>query len=153
MSVIITIIILLLGLRILMKLVVWIERLIWSPVTEGDWHRQYAEEVLTWLLKMYPIRKKRPKIVIDDSSSELLGEYHYYTNVIIIYRQNNRRIRNVIQTTIHEFLHYYLITSENKMDLYARQLKEYGVYEHPQEVLCEAMEQVLTKRYMKVFKS
>lgn len=50
MSVVITIIILLLGLRILMKLVVWIEKLIWSPVTEDDWHRQQAEDVLTWLL-------------------------------------------------------------------------------------------------------
>jgi hypothetical protein len=39
------------------------------------------------------------------------------------------------------------------MNLYARKLKEYGVYNHPQEVLCEAMEKVLTKRFLKVFKS
>ena len=151
MSVVITIVILLIGQRILMKLVVWIERLIWSPVTEGDWHRQHAVEVLTWLLIMYPIRKKRPMIVIDDSSSELLGEYHYYINVIIIYSRNNKRIKDVLQTTIHEFFHFYLITSEVKMDLYARQLKEYGVYDHPQEVLCEAMEQVLVKIYIREF--
>ena len=130
-----------------MKLVVWIEKLLWSPVTEGDWHRQQAEDVLTWLLIMYPIRKKRPMIVIDDSTSDLVGEYHYYTNVIIIYRRNNRTLKHVIQTTIHEFFHYYLLTSEAKMDLYARQLKQYGVYNHPQEVLCETMEKVLLKRY------
>ena len=134
-----------------MKLVVWIERLIWSPVTEGDWHRQYAEDVLTWLLIMYPIRKKRPMIVIDDSSSELLGEYHYYINVIVIYRRNNKRMRDVIQTTIHEFFHFYLITSEVKMDLYVRQLNEHSVHDHPQEVLCEAMEKVLVKRYLREF--
>lgn len=151
MSVVVTIVILLIGLRILMKLVVSIERLIWSPVTEGDWHRQQAEDVLTWLLKMYPIRKKRPMIVIDDSTSDLVGEYHYYTNVIIIYRRNNKRIRDVIQTTIHEFFHYYLLTSDAKMNLYARQLKEYGVYNHPQEVLCETMEKVLLKRYRREF--
>ena len=136
-----------------MKLVVWIEKLLWSPVTEGDWHRQQAEDVLTWLLIMYPIRKKRPMIVIDDSTSDLVGEYHYYTNVIIIYSRNNQSKKDVLQTTIHEFFHFYLITSESKMDLYVRQLKEYGVYDHPQEVLCETMEKVLTKRYMKVFKS
>ena len=151
MSVVITIVILLIGLRFLMKLVVWLEKLLWSPVTEGDWHRQYAEDVLTWLLKMYPIRKKRPMIVINDSNSDLVGEYHYYTNIIIIYRRNNKRIRDVIQTTIHEFFHFYLITSEVKMDLYARQLKEYGVYDHPQEVLCETMEKVLLKRYLREF--
>jgi hypothetical protein len=150
-SVVVTIVILLVGLRILLKLVVWIERLIWSPVTEGDWHRQYAEDVLTWLLKMYPIRKKRPIIVIDDSSSELLGEYHYYINVIIIYSRNNQSIKDVLQTTIHEFFHFYLITSEVKMDLYVRQLIEHGVHDHPQEVLCEAMEKVLVKRYLREF--
>lgn len=118
---------------------------------KGDWHRQQAEDVLTWLLKMYPIRKKRPMIVIDDSTSELLGEYHYYINVIVIYRRNNKRIRDVIQTTIHEFFHYYLLTSDAKMDLYTRQLKEYGVYDHPQEVLCEAMEKALVKKYLREF--
>lgn len=151
MSVVITIVILLICLRFLMKLVVWIEKLLWSPVTEGDWHRQQAEDVLTWLLKMYPIRKKRPMIVIDDSTSDLVGEYHYYINVIVIYRRNNKRIRDVIQTTIHEFFHYYLLTSDAKMDLYTRQLKQYGVYNHPQEVLCETMEKVLLKRYRREF--
>jgi hypothetical protein len=134
-----------------MKVVVWIEGLILTPVTEVDWHRQHAEEVLTWLLIMYPIRKKRPKIVINDSISDLAGEYNYYTNVIFIYRRNNRTIKDVLQTTIHEFFHFYLITSEVKMDLYARQLKEYGVFDHPQEVLCEAMEKVLVKRYLREF--
>ena len=129
----------------------WIEGLILTPVTEGDWHRQHAEEVLTWLLIMYPIRKKRPKIVINDSISDLAGEYNYYTNVIFIYRRNNRTIKDVLQTTIHEFFHFYLITSEVKMDLYARQLNEYGVFDHPQEVLCEAMEKVLVKRYLREF--
>ena len=146
-----TLVIQLVGLRILMKLVVWIEKLIWPPVTENDWHRQQAEDVLTWLLIMYPIRKKRPMIVINDSSSELLGEYHYYTNVIIIYSSNNKRIKDVLQTTIHEFFHFYLITSEVKMDLYVRQLNEHGVHDHPQEVLCEAMEKALVKRYLREF--
>ena len=118
---------------------------------KDDWHRQQAEDVLTWLLIMYPIRKKRPMIVINDSNSDLVGEYHYYTNVIIIYRRNNKRIRDVIQTTIHEFFHFYLITSEVKMDLYVRQLNEHGVHDHPQEVLCEAMEKVLVKRYLREF--
>ena len=118
-------------------------------ITEGeDWQFQLAEDVLNWCLHLYPIRKQKPLLTLVEGESHLAGEYSFEINTITIYRNNNVLLRDVVKTTIHEYFHYYLITSQTKNRLYLRQLDEYGYENHPQEILCNTMGVTLTKVYL-----
>jgi len=94
-----------------------------------------AEDVIHWCQIMYPVRKKSPNIIINNKKSKLAGEYCYFSNTIIIYKINVSH-NSVINTLIHEYFHYYLITSDNKNNLYQKQLELYGYENHPQEIIC-----------------
>ena len=113
-----------------------------------DWQIQLAEDVLNWCLYLYPIRKQKPLLTLVEGESHLAGEYSFEINTITIYRNNNVLLRDVVKTTIHEYFHYYLITSQTKNRLYLRQLDEYGYENHPQEILCNTMGVTLTKVYL-----
>ena len=58
------------------------------------------------------------------------------------------KLRDVVKTCIHEYFHYYLITSQTKNNLYQRQLYEYGYENHPQEILCNSLSKTLSKVYL-----
>ena len=113
-----------------------------------DWQFQLAEDVLNWCLHLYPIRKQKPLLTLVEGESHLAGEYSFEINTITIYRNNNVLLRDVVKTTIHEYFHYYLITSQTKNRLYLRQLDEYGYENHTQEILCNTMGVTLTKVYL-----
>ncbi len=117
-------------------------------IRSEDWQFQSAHEVLEWCLEMYPIRKQKPLLTLVEGKSDLGGEYCFETNTIIIYRSNNVLLRDVVKTCIHEYFHYYLITSQTKNNLYKRQLEVYGYENHPQEILCNSLSKTLTKRYL-----
>ena len=53
------------------------------------------------------------------------------------------------RAVIHEYFHYYLITSESKSKLYHDQLDQFSLSQHPQEILCNTMGETLTKVYLK----
>ncbi len=114
----------------------------------NDWQFQSANDVLDWCLEMYPVHKQKPLITLVEGTSDLGGEYCFEINTIIIYRSNNVLLRNIVKTTIHEYFHYYLITSQTKNRLYQRQLEVYGYENHPQEILCNTMGVTLTKVYL-----
>ena len=114
-----------------------------------DWQFQSAHNVLDWCLEMYPIRKQKPLLRLVDGESHLAGEYCFYNNTITIYRNNNVIRRELINTVIHEYFHYYLITSESKSKLYHDQLDQFSLAQHPQEILCNTMGETLTKVYLK----
>lgn len=114
-----------------------------------DWQLHLAEDVLNWCLDLYPIRKQKPLLTLVEGKSHLSGEYNFYKNTIIIYRDNNVIRRELINTVIHEYFHYYLITSESKSKLYNDQLEKFSLGKHPQEILCNAMGETLTKLYLK----
>ncbi len=116
---------------------------------EEDWQLQLAHEVLDWCLYLYPIRKQKPQINLVEGSSKLAGEYCFYNNTITIYKDNNVIRRELINTVIHEYFHYYLITSESKSKLYHDQLEQFSLAHHPQEILCNTMGETLTKLYLK----
>ena len=119
-------------------------------ITEGeDWQFQLAEDVLNWCLMLYPIRKRKPLLTLVEGKSNLAGEYCFYNNTITIYRDNNVIRRELINTVIHEYFHYYLITSESKSKLYHDQLEQFSLTQHPQEILCNTMGETLTKVYLK----
>ena len=117
-------------------------------IRSEDLQFQSAHEVLEWCLEMYPIRKQKPLLTLVEGKSDLGGEYYFETNTIIIYRSNNVLLRDIVQTTIHEYFHYYLITSQTKNNLYQIQLKIYGYENHPQEILCNSLSKTLTKLYL-----
>ena len=114
-----------------------------------DWQFKLAEDVLDWCLYLYPIRKQKPLLTLVDGKSHLAGEYCFYNNSITIYRDNNVIRRELINTVIHEYFHYYLITSETKSKLYHDQLEQFSLAHHPQEILCNTMGETLTKLYLK----
>jgi len=113
-----------------------------------DWQFQLAEDVLNWCLHLYPIRKQKPLLRLVDGESNLAGEYCFYNNTITIYRNNNVIRKELINTVIHEYFHYYLITSESKSNLYHDQLEQFSLAQHPQEILCNTMGETLTKVYL-----
>jgi len=116
---------------------------------QDDWQFELANDVLNWCLELYPLMKQKPQLNLVDGKSELAGEYDYYTNTITLYRDNNVIPEDLTKTLIHEFFHFYILTSESKSALYQEQLKQYGYDNHPQEILCNAMGDTLAKRYSK----
>ena len=114
-----------------------------------DWQHELASDVLNWCLELYPIRKQKPLLTLVEGKSHLAGEYCYYNNTITIYRDNNVIRQELINTVIHEYFHYYLITSESKSKLYHDQLEHFSLAQHPQEILCNTMGETLTKIYLK----
>jgi hypothetical protein len=114
-----------------------------------DWQFNLAEDVLNWCLHLYPIRKQKPLLTLAEGKSHLAGEYCFYNNTIIIYRDNNVIRKDLIRTVIHEFFHFYILTSRAKNTLYHNQLEHFGYENHPQEILCNTMGETLAKLYLK----
>lgn len=116
---------------------------------QSDWQFELANHVLNWCLELYPVRKQNPQLTLVDGESKLAGEYNFLNNTITIYRDNNVIRRELINTVVHEYFHYYIITSSSKHELYQIQLESYSFELHPQEILCNAMGETLTKLYLK----
>ena len=114
---------------------------------------ELSNDVMKWFIEMYPIRKKSPRIVLSDEESPYCGTYHFCTNTITLHSKNlstkNLSYHHVIEITVHELTHWYLITSLYKDQLYDKQLKEYGYEFHPQEIWCRAVAAELTNHYIK----
>ena len=109
----------------------------------------FLEDITIWMKDMYPTRRKFPGIVISDQKSSLAEEYNYYSNEITIYMRNNRNIRSLVDTQIHETIHHIFIDTKSKQELYKRQLKEYGYWDHPGEILSFTLSKTLTERYLR----
>ncbi len=122
--------------------------IVFLRIRSEDWQLELAIDVLNWCLDMYPIRKQKPLLTLVEGESNLAGEYCFYNNSITIYRDNNVIRRELINTVIHEYFHYYLITSESKSKLYHDQLQQFSLAQHPQEILCNSLSKTLTKRYL-----
>ena len=133
----------LLFLKLIYKLIIFLKGDV------DDWQRELSNDVLNWCLYLYPIRKQKPLLTLVDGKSHLAGEYCFYSNTITIYSDNNVLHRELINTVIHEYFHYYLITSESKSKLYHDQLEQFSLSHHPQEILCNTMGKTLTKLYLK----
>ena len=132
----------LLFLKLIYKLIIFLKGDV------DDWQRELSNDVLNWCLYLYPIRKQKPLLTLVDGKSHLAGEYCFYNNSITIYRDNNVIRRELINTVIHEYFHYYLITSESKSKLYQDQLEQFSLAHHPQEILCNTMGETLTKLFL-----
>lgn len=109
----------------------------------------FLDDISIWMKDMYPTRRKSPRIVISNQKSKLAGEYNYFTNEITIYLRNNRNIKTLVDTHIHEMIHHVFIDTRSKHELYQRQLVEFGYWDHPGEILSFTLSKTLTERYMR----
>jgi hypothetical protein len=110
---------------------------------------ELSNHVTEWFIEMYPIRKKSPRIVISDESSDYAGTYTFYNNTITLFTKNLKDYEVVINTTVHELTHWYLIRSDKMVREYDEQLEEYKYEFHPQEIWCRAVAAELTNHYIK----
>jgi len=125
----------------------WVDQLI-SP-SNTITIEELSNHVTEWFIEMYPIRKKSPRIVISDESSDYAGTYTFYNNTITLFTKNLKDYEVVINTTVHELTHWYLIRSDKMVREYDEQLEEYKYEFHPQEIWCRAVAAELTKHYIK----
>jgi hypothetical protein len=125
----------------------WVDQLI-SPSNTVT-IEELSNDVMEWFIEMYPIRKKSPRIVISDESSDYAGTYTFYNNTITLFTKNLKDYEVVINTTVHELTHWYLIRSDKMVREYDEQLEEYKYEFHPQEIWCRAVAAELTKHYIK----
>ena len=110
---------------------------------------ELSNHVTEWFIEMYPIRKKSPRIVISDESSDYAGTFTFYNNTITLFTKNLKDYEVVINTTVHELTHWYLIRSDKMVREYDEQLEEYKYEFHPQEIWCRAVAAELTNHYIK----
>ena len=110
---------------------------------------ELSNNVTEWFIKMYPLRKKFPRIVISDESSDFAGTLTFYNNTITLFTQNVSDYDGIVEITLHELVHWREITSHSKDQFYDKQLKEFGYENHPQEIWCRAVAAELSKRYIK----
>jgi hypothetical protein len=110
---------------------------------------ELSNNVTEWFIKMYPLRKKFPRIVISDESSDFAGTFTFYNNTITLFTQNVSDYDGIVEITLHELVHWREITSHSKDQFYDKQLKEFGYENHPQEIWCRAVAAELSKRYIK----
>jgi len=75
--------------------------------------------------------------VIPNLTERLAGEFIESQNKIVIYYNRNKTVRDLVMTTIHEYVHYLQPIRNN----YKRMLKEYGYDSHPMEIEARNAEQ------------
>lgn len=74
-----------------------------------------------------------------------MGRFYSATNTLVIFPEHNDSVRELIETTIHEYTHYLQpLTKYNKLSV------QYGYNKHPQEVEARRNER---KLFTKCFKS
>jgi hypothetical protein len=106
-------------------------------------------DVCKWFYKMYPLRKSYPRVVFSNEKSLNNGIYTFHNNTVTLYNKNLKDYEVVINTTVHELTHWYLIRSDKMVREYDEQLEEYKYEFHPQEIWCRAVAAELTNHYIK----
>ncbi len=90
-------------------------------------------KTLEWCIDKWGLngrRKNELEIEIDWEVKEgPMGMYDYQDNLITIFVRNNKNIRDLVDTVIHEFTH-----QRQNMSQYHRVLKGVGYGDHPMEV-------------------
>ncbi len=62
--------------------------------------------VSEWCHKNLQSNKETPMIWVDWSNSKLCGEYQIDENEIFIYGKQHKSVKDIIDTTIHEWVHF-----------------------------------------------
>jgi hypothetical protein len=92
----------------------------------------------------YRVRPMKKKELIE-AGGPCMGRFYSSTNTLVIFPEHNDSVRELIETTIHEYTHYLQpLTKYNKLSV------QYGYNKHPQEVEARKNER---KLFGKCFKS
>jgi hypothetical protein len=81
----------------------------------------------------------------NEDSEKLMGVFNHKTNELIIYKQHNNTVKDLIQTTIHEYTHYLQPIAK----YYMQYAKKYDYRFHPMEIEARMNE---TAYYKKAWK-
>jgi hypothetical protein len=90
----------------------------WHKNTSLKWKRKKDVEQLTftvanWCMHNLPSNEKLPKLWIDwKRQQRCYGEYDYTDNEIIVYPLIHEKVKDIIDTIIHEWIHFLQDTEE-----------------------------------------
>lgn len=109
---------------------------------------EHCSMIINWCVENYPKSgvKKYPKLIIDNHSSKNKGEYHHYEQKIIIYKKNIDSVKDLTNTVIHEYFHFYLDHGKSNK-VYHEKLQSIGYENHPEELICNISAEKLTEIY------
>jgi len=96
--------------------------------------------VSSWCNDNLSSKKHAPMIWVDWEKSPIYGEYVIDDNEIVIYGKTNKNVRDLIDTTIHEWAHFL----QDKKNL-LKSLKKFDDDSNPNEI--EAIE--LAEKWVK----
>lgn len=110
---------------------------------------EHSSKIINWCVENYPKSgvKKYPKLIIDNNSSKNKGEYHHYEQKIIIYKKNIESVKDLTNTLIHEYFHFYLDHGKSNK-VYHEKLQSIGYENHPEELICNLSAEKLTEIYL-----
>ena len=90
----------------------------WNKETSLKWKRRRDVErlvftVANWCMLNLPSNEKLPKVWIDwKRQNRCYGEYDDPDNEIIVYPLIHKKVKDIIDTTIHEWIHFLQDTEE-----------------------------------------
>ncbi len=113
-----------------------------------------STKVINWCVHNYPKSgiKKYPNIIINNESSDNYGEYNFLTKDILIFPKNIKSKKDLINTLIHEYFHFYLDHGKSSQE-YHNKLNEVGYDKHPIELICNTSAEKLTQLYFEQHES
>ncbi|MGD2003874.1 MAG: hypothetical protein PVK00_03690 [Flavobacteriales bacterium] len=109
----------------------------------------HIDHVIEWCVENYPKSgvRKRPKTVLSQEESDNKGEYSPSTRAITIYAQNIESKKDLTDTIIHEYFHFYLHHGKS-FEAYNEKLNSVGYEAHPEELICNISAEKLTEIYL-----
>jgi len=126
----------LLGLLIAVKLAIWLftKKQYQATVKKAT----LIKAVLQWCAKEmgYPAgHRKLPELEISYYRHQKLhGFFNFYTRKIKIYPKNHDSVTSLINTVIHEYIHFLEVTNKESRNLYNKFHHEAGYDKNPYEV-------------------
>lgn len=124
----------------------------WHKNTPLRWKRRKDIESLVfdvsnWCMNNLLSNEKLPKVWIDwKRQKRCYGEYDYTDNEIIVYPLIHEKVEDIIDTTIHEWIHFLQDTKE-----LIDSIKRYKFYKsaNPKELEAVELAKKYTKKYLK----
>lgn len=124
----------------------------WNKETPLRWKRRKDVEqlvftVANWCMHHLPSNEKLPKVWVDwKRQNRCYGEYDYTDNEIIVYPLIHEKVKDIIDTTIHEWVHFLQDTDE-----IIDSIKRYKHYKdaNPKELEAIKMAKKNTKKCLK----
>lgn len=123
----------------------------WNKETPLRWKRRKDVEnlvfdVANWCMNNLSSNEKLPKVWVDwKRQNRCYGEYDYTDNEIIVYPLIHKKVEEIIDTTIHEWIHF-LQDTEEIID----SIQRYKHYKdaNPKELEAVKLAKKYTKKYL-----